>query len=393
MITFFLLLIIYLSFISLGLPDTLLGVAWPAMQADWNLPLDAVGIVAILITGSTILSSLFSGTLIKNLGTGKVTLFSCAITALALFGFSQSPSFGWLLLFAIPLGLGGGSVDAALNNYVAIHFKAHHMNWLHSFWGIGATIGPLVMAHALSQSDAWDTGYRNIAIFQIGLAIILLISLPLWKKHEQSKPKQEQTEMISHSPKEILSTSGVSLALLTFLLYCATEVSVGLWGSSFLIQIRGFSVPQAATWVSAYYGGITIGRFLSGFVSFRLTNPQMIRGGALIALAGAVLLALPIPSFFLAAAMVLIGLGLSPIFPSMLHETPSRFGASLSQSVIGYQMAFGYFGSALLPPALGVVIKSTSLAVLPVFLILALISILLATEKLQIQIKKLEVSL
>jgi len=383
MTTTLLLIIIYLSFISLGLPDALLGVSWPVMQADWSLPLDAIGFAAILVTGSTIISSLFSGAILRRFGTGKVTLISCLMTGAALLGFSRVPSFGWLLFFAIPLGLGGGSVDAALNHYVALHFKAHHMNWLHSFWGVGATAGPLVMAHVLAKNSTWQSGYGRIAAFQLTLAFILLISLPLWKKHAPNRTDIDISARGASTAKETLSTPGVSLALATFLIYCAVEVSVGLWGSSYLTQIRGFSVHQAASWVSAYYGGITIGRFLSGFVSFKLTNPQLIRIGILTATSGAILFALPLPPLLLAGSMVLIGLGLSPIFPSMLHETPNRFGSSKSQSIIGYQMAAGYFGSALVPPALGVLVESTSLVILPIFIAASLFVILAVTEKLQ----------
>lgn len=382
-----LLLIIYLAFISLGLPDALLGVAWPAMQADWGLPLDAVGLAAILVTGSTIISSLLSGRILTRFGTGKVTFISCLMTGTALLGFSQVPSFGWLLLLAVPLGLGGGSVDAALNHYVALHFKAHHMNWLHSFWGVGATAGPLVMAQALAQTGMWQTGYGRIATLQLGLALVLLISLPLWKKHAREKSDSALPQEKNRSKKGTLSTPGLSLALTTFLLYCAVEVSVGLWGSSYLTQIRGFSVHQAATWVSAYYGGITVGRFMSGFISFKMTNPQLIRFGILLAILGVLLLAMPLPPVLLAGAMVLIGLGLAPIFPSMLHETPKRFGASNSQNIIGYQMAAGYFGSALIPPALGILVESTSLVILPAFLSISLITMLITTEKLQSRTK------
>jgi fucose permease len=391
MINLILLFIIYLAFISLGLPDALLGVAWPAIRADWGLPLDALGLVAILITGSTILSSLMSGTIIQKFGTGKVTFISCLMTGSALFGMSQIPSFGWLLILAIPLGLGGGSVDAALNNYVSLHFKAHHMNWLHAFWGIGATLGPLAMANALVQTGRWQTGYKGIAIFQLTLATFLLVSLPLWGKHQAAKTEERPGEDKRNSPRDLISTPGVPLALMTFLLYCAVEVSVGLWGSSYLTQVRGFSIEKAAGWVSAYYGGITIGRMISGFISFKLSNTQMIRAGLMIALSGAILLATPLPSGLLAGAMVLMGLGLAPIFPSMLHETPKRFGPSKSQSIIGYQMAAGYFGSALVPPAFGLLVRATNLAILPYFLSISLAVILLVTERLQAQTMPLEV--
>lgn len=384
MISIILLMIIYLAFISLGLPDSLLGVSWPAMQIEWGMPLDAAGLVAMLVTGSTILSSFLSGYLIKKFGTGKITFISCIITGAALLGISYAPSYYWLLLLAFPLGLGGGSVDTALNNYVALHYKAHHMNWLHSFWGVGATLGPLVMAQTILRTSSWRLGYRSIGCFQLVLAIILLLSLPLWNKHKIiSKPIEDMPTKVENTKKiKIFKIKGVKYALLTFLFYCATELSIGLWGSSYLIQVKNLSIEKAASLVAMFYAGITLGRFISGFISFRLTNIQMIRWGIRIAFMGTLLLLLPLHNFILIAAFIAIGLGLSPIFPSMIHETPSRFGKEHSQVIIGYQMAFAYIGGAFLPPLFGVIVKNTSIFIFPFYLLLCILLIFFCSERL-----------
>ena len=382
MITIVLLVIIYLAFISLGLPDSLLGVAWPAIRAEWGMPLDAAGLVAMLAVGNTIISSFLSGHIIKKLGTGKIVFISCVMTGTALMGISFAPSYAWLLLLAIPLGFGGGSVDAALNNYVALNFKARHMNWLHSFWGVGATLGPVIMSQALTYAS-WRSGYRTISVIQLSLSVILLLSLPLWYKRKSPSGQAATTEIDeTRGQKRVLKIRGVKYSLLTFLFYCAGELSVGLWGSSFLVQVKNLPVEMAASWVAMYYGGITLGRFISGFVSFRFSNTQMIRAGINLALAGTVLLFLPLPNFMLAGSFILIGLGFSPVFPSMIHETPTRFGKNSSQVIIGYQMAFGYMGSAFLPPLLGIVLKVTGMVALPFFLLSFILVMLLCSERL-----------
>jgi fucose permease len=383
MTTLFLLLIIYLAFISLGLPDSLLGVAWPLIREQWELPLDYAGMISIVTIGSTILSSLFSGRIIARFGTGKVTFISCLMTGGALLGFSVAPSFVWLFFFAIPLGFGAGSVDTALNNYVSLHFKSHHMNWLHSFWGIGATIGPLIMGQFLIRST-WQSGYRFIGSIQMVLAFILLISLPLWKLHHaHTTATQEHIE-----PNRTLTfiqkirIKGVPYALLAFLFYVTAEAAVGLWGSSYLVQVKNVSVGLAATWVAMYYGGITIGRVISGFISFKLSNQQLVFYGIIVSLIGVLLMFLPVPHWIIPIALILIGLGFAPIFPSLIHETPERFGKELSQDIIGYQIAAAYLGGATLPPLFGVIAKHTSMGLFPLFILLCLIFILINTTKL-----------
>ena len=387
MITILLLVLIYLAFISLGLPDSLVGVAWPAIRAQWNLPLDYAGLVQIPIVGSTIASSLLSGYIIKKFGTGRVTFISCLMTGLALLGFSFAPSIGWLLLLGIPLGLGGGSVDAALNNYVALHFKAHHMNWLHSFWGIGATVGPLIMSGALSQDANWRLGYLTIALIQLSLAIVLMISLPLWKKHKEQPGYNVEVEAEQNSDKplnmlQVFKLKGILYAIATFMFYVSAEMSVGLWGSSYLVESKNIGVGLAASWVALYYGGITAGRFLSGFISFKLNNVQMIRLGIGVSLTGILMLILPLPGIFNMIALILTGLGFSPIFPAMIHETPNRFGSQNSQTVIGYQMGFGYMGSAVLPPLFGVILDTAGMVFFPFLILMSILIVLFCSEKL-----------
>lgn len=386
--TIVLLIIIYLAFISLGLPDSVLGSAWPIMQKDLGASLDTAGYLYMIVAVGTIFSSLASGRILKRFGTGKVTLISCALTAGALFGFHLAPSVLWLALFAVPLGLGAGAVDAGLNNYVALHYKAHHMNWLHSFWGVGATLGPVIMGRMIISSGKWNNGYLAISIIQSFLVLILLFSLPLWDKHDkrskQTMANQPSTNSKTEQKDKTLAKgkSGMTLALISFFFYCGVESTVGLWGSSFLANIKNMEPAQAAQLVSFYWGGITAGRFISGFISFRLSNKQLIRLGQVIALVGTILLALPLPTPFTIVSFMLIGLGLAPIYPSMLHETPARFGQEKSQHIMGIQMAVAYTGATLLPPLLGTAATRTSLLIFPVVVLVYALVMWLSSERL-----------
>ncbi|MEX1378171.1 MAG: MFS transporter [Eubacteriales bacterium] len=392
MIVTVLLIIIYLSFISLGLPDSLLGVSWPIMHIELGVSADAAGIVSMIAVGATILSSLLSGKIVKWLGTGKVVFISCLMTGLSLLGMSFAPSFFWLLPIAIPLGFGGGSVDAALNNYVASNYKAHHMNWLHSFWGVGATVGPVIMSGMLLTSASWRGGYRVVSIIQLSLAIILFASLPLWKKAKTMHGGEEiphdniEDKGKDNRPHKV---KGLIFALLTFLLYCTIESSIGLWGSTYLVGIKNIDVTKAASWIGAYFGGITAGRFISGFISIKLNNRQMIRGGMAILIVGAILFAMPFRSSIIAVILVVIGLGLSPIFPGMIHETPARFGKEHSQTIIGFQMASAYVGIAFATPLIGVILERISLSLLPFILIGVAAAMIICSERL-IKIYKLK---
>ena len=376
-----LLVIIYLSFISLGLPDSLLGSAWPAMRTDMALPVSYAGILSFIITGGTIISSLLSDKVIRRFGTGKVTAVSVGMTAFALMGFSISPGFWWLCILAVPLGLGGGSVDTALNNFVALHYKASHMSWLHCFWGVGATVGPIIMSLFLSKEAGWKIGYRTIGIIQVCLVIALFVSLPLWKK-VGGNTKTEELAGVSPKFIDILRIHGAKPAFFTFFCYCALESSAGLWGSSYLVLIKGVSSGTAAKLVSLYYFGITLGRFISGFITMKLSNRSLIRIGEAVIITGLACLLLPIDIVLVqTVGFLLIGLGCAPVFPSLIHETPTRFGKDLSQAFIGIQMACAYIGSTLMPPIFGFVAQRTSFGLFPFFLLAALLLMILANER------------
>lgn len=380
-----LLLLIYVAFISLGLPDALLGAGWPVMQPELGVPVSAAGLLQLIISGGTIVSSMFAGQLLARFGTGKLTAFSVALTAIALFGFAAAPAFGWLILMAVPLGLGAGAVDAALNAYVANHYASRHMSWLHSFWGVGALGGPLLLSILFAEQLGWRLGYSSIAVFQVVLVIVLLLAIPLWSRvkvrRDVDQPSNESERPLSLS--NALRIKGVGLAMVVFLFYCGLELTMGLWGASYLYQTRGLAAADAAYWVSIFYASITLGRFATGFGSYRFSNLTMIRAGSLVIAVGVLLMWLPLSLPFSLCGYVLIGLGCAPIFPCMLHETPARFGQASSQSIMGYQMAFAYIGATALPPLFGLVAGMTSISYLPYFLVVYGLSILFGSEALR----------
>lgn len=391
-----LLVIIYLAFISLGLPDALLGSAWPIMWPELNASLGSAGILSMTVAGGTIVSSLFSGIVVGRLGVGKVTLISCIMTAGALLGFSMAPSFVWLVVLAIPLGLGAGSVDAALNHYVAEHFKAHHMNWLHCFWGVGATAGPLVMSAYIAEHNSWRGGYAAVAVIQFILVAILLATLPLWKRVAASResaltPNQALAESDSDEASEktnVLRIKGVKPSLIAFLFYCGAESTVGLWGASYLVGARDVSAETAATWIALYFGGITVGRLITGFITFKVRNQLLIRYGQFITVVGGLLLLLPLPVGFSLVGFILIGLGLAPIYPGLLHETPARFGKANSAKLMGFQMAVAYTGTTFLPPLFGVIATQFNVSLLPYVVLAFLVFMLLSVERVNILLGK-----
>lgn len=376
-----LLALIYVSFISLGLPDSLLGSAWPQMQESLGVSLSLGGVISFLITASTILSSLMSHQVIQRFGTGAVTMCSVAMTALALFGFSLSNSFFALCLWAIPYGLGAGSVDAALNNFVALHCKAKHMSWLHCFWGIGATGGPYIMGLCLSRGMGWQAGYRTISFLQMALTLILLLSLPLWKKQELPLSGGETVRPQTPQWGKLLKRPGVKAALTAFFFYSALELTTGLWGSSYMVAVRGISAETAAKWISLFYLGITAGRFFSGFLTLRFSDDAMVRLGEGTAIVGILLILLPLHNLFLCLGLILTGLGCAPIYPSLLHATPQRFGKSLSQSLMGTQMAISYLGSTTMPPVSGFLSEKISMGLYPILLLVFALCMTILTEK------------
>lgn len=375
-----LLIIIYIAFISLGLPDAILGSAWPLMHTDLNVPISYAGIATMIVSGGTIISSFFSEKMIRKFGTGKVTTISVLLTATGLLGIYFAPSFIWICLLGIPLGIGAGAVDATLNNFVALHYEAKHMNWLHCFWGIGATSGPFIMSLFLLNQNGWRIGYATIGIIQAILVICLFISLPLWRQFETTQKVEEEDDN-GIKIKSLLKIPGAKPTLIAFFCYCAVELTTGLWASSYLVVNDGLAVELAAKWASFYYLGITVGRFIAGFLTMKLTNTQMIRIGQTICIIGAILLVLPITSVFKLIGLIFIGLGCAPIYPAMLHETPNRFGKELSQRLMGIQMATAYVGSTLIPPLFGALSKVLGLQMLPYFLLIFLIIMLVSSEK------------
>lgn len=381
-----LLAIIYLAFISLGLPDSLLGSAWPTMYIQFDVPISYAGIISMIIAGGTIISSLQSDRLTKWLGTGKVTAISVAATAVALFGFSFSHSFWALCLWAIPYGLGAGSVDASLNNYVALHYESRHMSWLHCMWGVGATAGPYIMGIALSMGQGWNMGYRYIGIIQVILTSVLIFSLPLWKgRIEETEVEELQTDQAENGKKvlsvrEILKISGAREVMLCFFCYCALEQTAGLWASSYLTLHKGVSSEMAAIFASLFYIGITVGRAISGFITMKLNDIQMIRLGQGTIVAGIVAMILPGSNILAMAGLVLIGLGCAPIYPCVIHSTPAHFGADKSQAIIGVQMAFAYIGTMLMPPLFGMIARGISVALLPFYLFAILVVMIIMHE-------------
>ncbi|WP_310828957.1 MFS transporter [Paenibacillus pedocola] len=390
MATFFL-IIIYLAFISLGLPDSMLGAAWPIMRLDYGAPVETAGLLSMVVVGGTIISSLASSAVLQRLGTGKVTFISVAVTALALLGFSYSSSVIWLAVLALPLGLGAGSIDTGLNNYVATHYKAHHMSWLHCFWGIGAMLGPILMSGYISNGDSWRKGFLTVSLIQFALVILLFVTLPLWKRTEnigQEAAKSGESAEPAGTDRNVLKIKGVKLAMITFLFYSGVEATLGLWGSSFLVNAKGLSAATAAGWVSLYYGGITAGRLITGFITFKYSNRVLIRAGLVISLLGAVVLALPLPAVFSLIGFILVGLGSAPIFPCMLHETPARFGKENSQKIMGYQMALAYTGGAFLPPLLGWIAARSTFMILPGAMIGFIVVMLMSSEQINTLMKK-----
>ena len=378
-----LLAIIYLAFISLGLPDALLGSAWPIMYQEFSVPVSYMGIISMIIAAGTVISSLMSDRLTKKLGTGKVTAISVLITAVALFGFSISSSMWMLCLWAIPYGLGAGSVDASLNNYVALHYASRHMSWLHCMWGIGASLGPSIMGFALSHGQTWNMGYRYIALLQIVLTTMLFISLPLWKKNNAVTSSGDETPSSDHvlSLREIIHLSGAKEIMIAFFCYSAIEQTTGQWGSSYLVLHKGLTEETAATFAGLFYIGITIGRALSGFITMKLNDTQMIRLGEGIVLLGCIALILPLGPTVSLCGFILIGLGCAPIYPSIIHSTPANFGADKSQAVIGVQMAAAYVGTTLMPPLFGIIANKISIALLPVYVFVALLLMFVMYER------------
>ena len=363
-----LLAIIYMAFISLGLPDSLLGSAWPVMRLELGAPISYAGIISMIISVGTIVSSLLSNRLIHKLGPGLVTAASVGMTAAALFGFSVSGSFALLCLWAVPYGLGAGAVDAALNNYVAVNYSSRQMSWLHAFWGVGVTISPYIMSSCLTGGLGWQAGYRNVSILQVILTVILFAALPLWKRSGGGSGEDAAEVTL----KKAIKIPGVPFVMLAFLSFCALETTAGLWASSYLALAKDFPAEAAASYAGLLFIGITVGRALSGFLTIKLNDTQMIRLGQCIAAVGIITFLLPLGKHAALVALILIGLGFAPIYPCIIHSTPDHFGADKSQAVIGMQMACAYMGNLLMPPLFGVIASRIHVALFPYFLLVLL---------------------
>ncbi|HAL73963.1 MAG TPA: MFS transporter [Clostridiales bacterium] len=377
----FLLALIYLAFISLGLPDGLLGSAWPTLYPQLGVSVSYAGVVTMIIAAGTIVSSLNASRLIRKMGTGLLTTISVLMTAIALFGFAKSDHFWMLCLWAIPYGLGAGAVDAALNNFVALHYASRHMSWLHCFWGVGASLGPYIMGYSLAVHNSWPRGYLTVGFVQTGLVAVLIISLPIWIKQARLMRENQPVEHKHHNLFSALRIKGVRQILLAFFAYCALESTTGLWASTYLVLHRGLPAEAAARWGSLFFLGITFGRFLNGFVADRLGNRTMIRIGLVIIAIGLTIVLLPQPvDLICLIGLVLVGLGCAPVYPCIIHETPRNFGAENSQSIIGIQMASAYTGTTLMPPLFGLIAKGLSISLYPVFLGVMLVLMLVMTE-------------
>ncbi|MBT1182202.1 MFS transporter [Bifidobacterium sp. CP2] len=402
--TSLLLAVIYLSFISLGLPDALLGAAWPTMSQDLGAPLSWAGGISMTISAATICSALMSDRMTLRFGAGRVTAASVGLTAAALLGFSFAPDYWTLLALAVPYGLGAGGVDAALNNYVAIHYESRHMSWLHCMWGVGALTGPYVMGYALSGGQGWPWGYRYIAFLQIALTVVITFSLPLWKSRTasgasasgvpdtpDSSDASSSASSASSAPKReplglkgVLAIRGAREILLMFLCYCAVESTCMLWGASYMVLGHGIGKAEAASWISLFFIGITVGRGLSGFLTMRLADHEMIRLGQALILAGIVVMLLPLPHHLgVFAGLTVVGLGCAPIYPCIIHSTPAYFGEERSQAIVGVQMAAAYVGSMLMPPLFGLIAQYLTIGLFPFFLLAFLVVMVVMHEALR----------
>lgn len=374
--------IIYVSFVSLGLPDALLGSSWPVMSGEFGVPVSWAGAISMIIAAGTILSSLMNDRLTRRFGTGKITAVSVCLTALALFGFSVSNAYWMLLFWAIPYGLGAGSVDAALNNYVALHYASRHMSWLHCMWGLGASVGPYIMGFALTAGQSWNMGYRYVALIQTVLTVALFASVPLWKRRSSANTDGDGSGGRALRLKEIIAIPGAKEILIAFFCYCAAEQTAILWGSTYLVACFGIEEELAASLGSLFLIGLTFGRGLSGFLTFKFNDTNMIRLGQGVMVLGIVMMLLPLGRYAAMAGLILIGLGCAPVYPCIIHSTPDHFGADHSQAIIGVQMASAYLGILVMPPIFGLIANHIATALLPWYLGVITALMILMCEKL-----------
>lgn len=364
--TTLLLIVIYIAFIGLGVPDSLIGSAWPAIHSELNLPVEAVSIITLLISGCTVLSSMFSARILNKVGTAKVTAFSTAMTAAALLGFSLTSSFLFMLPLAVVLGLGAGAIDSGLNNYVALHCKASHMNFLHCFYGVGVSLSPYLMSQALS-GIGWRGGYRYAFYVQAGIAILLIFSVPLWKKTSGVGENQEE-EGVNLPLSEMVKMPEVRLVWIIMLVTNAIEYACGVWGSTYLVEVKDFEAEHGALALTIYYAGMSIGRFVSGLLSDKISTWKRIGIGTVVLAPAIVIMLLPLPGTVGVIGLFFIGLGNGSIYPNMIHLTPHNFGKEVSQSIMGSQIAFAYTGVMLAPPVVSLISGLFGIKIYPVLL-------------------------
>ncbi len=362
----FLLVVIYIAFIGLGVPDSLIGSAWPAIHTELDIPVEAVSVITFLISGCTVLSSMFSARILNKLGTAKVTAFSTALTAAALFGFSVAPSFWFMIPLAIFLGLGAGAIDSGLNNYVALHCKASHMNFLHCFYGVGVTLSPYLMSQALSDVG-WRGGYRYAFYVQTVITLLLIVSLPLWKKTASAEQAEEE-KGVNLTLLQMAKKAEVRQVWLIMLATNAIEYACGVWGSTYLVAEKGFETEHGALALTIYYAGMSIGRFVSGLLSDKINTWKRIGIGAAILAPAIAIMLLPLPGAVTVVGLFFVGLGNGSIYPNMIHLTPHNFGKEVSQSIMGSQIAFAYIGVMLAPPMVSLISGVFGIKVYPVLL-------------------------
>lgn len=371
-----LLVLIYIAFISLGLPDSLLGSGWTVMHAEMNVPISYMGIISMIISGGTIVSSLLSDKLTRKLSTKIVTVGSVFLTVIALFGFSFSTKFWMLIAFAIPYGLGAGAIDAALNNYVALHYSSKSMSWLHCFWGVGTIVSPFVMSYALTYS-VWNTGYRIVGFLQLGIALLLLLTLPVWKVNKDTSVSSGKSIGLIKA----LKIKGVPFLLVGFFAYCAAEATTMNWASTYFSTVKNMPAEQAARLASLFYIGITVGRFLCGFITDKLGDKKMIELGTGVLLCGVVLLFIPTDYIIVSQiGFIIIGLGCAPVYPCIIHSTPSNFGEENSGAIIGIQMASAYVGSTFIPPLFGLLGGILGYKIMPIYILAFFVLMIVMVE-------------
>ena len=384
-----LLIVIYIAFVSLGFPDSLFGVAWPVVHVEFGTPESFASIYSIITGICTGGVAFIAGPLLRKFGTGKVTFFSTLLTALGLIGISFSPNIVVMMLCTVIMGYGAGAIDTGLNNFVSLHYKAKHMNWLHCCWGLGVTISPMIMSAFLGGDSTWRNGYRVISVLQFSIALIILASLKKWniQPKKNSESETEQKELPKKSLFDLLKMKGMITSILSLGLYCGGEFLIGTWGATYAVNVIAVSPEEAAKWISLYYCGIMVGRIISGFLSEKLSDNTLIKSGMALAAVGMIVLILPIGKTAL-IGMFLIGMGYGPVFPSVLHSVPARFGSGYSADITGYHMGGAYATGFAFQLIYGYLATATTFRITPFFLMIFCAGVFLANETTLKKLKK-----